>query len=346
MSCGFGAVVLVFLIIDHSLEVEICTVNAEVLSEVELLEEDIREGEAGLVRLRNALDDADLDIVEADGLARVIANQVDEYEKTNTLLSQQQKATSSSNVDSKEALADQEKLNKDIELEIEVAEGQSALSFVGDGNRQYLSGLKLLGKRTLILVDYSASMLSDQIVKIKKLQFEQDLTKKKNAAKWRQAKETVRWLVANLAKGSDFQVLAFNNEAQFLLQDEKNIWISSGDIERIKVLDGRLAEIVPDEGTNLFKAFKAINTLSPPPDNIVLITDGLPTLGAKEPKAALVTHKQRISLFNEALGELPPATPVNVLLLPLSGDKAAPGMYWRLAYSSNGSLLSVASDWP
>ena len=58
MSCGFGAVVLVFLIIDHSLEVEIRTVNAEVLSEVELLEEDIREGEAGLVRLRNALDDA------------------------------------------------------------------------------------------------------------------------------------------------------------------------------------------------------------------------------------------------------------------------------------------------
>ena len=49
MSCGFGAVVLVFLIIDHSLEVEIRTVT-EVLSEVELLEEDIREGEAGLVR--------------------------------------------------------------------------------------------------------------------------------------------------------------------------------------------------------------------------------------------------------------------------------------------------------
>ena len=80
MSCGFGAVVLVFLIIDHSLEVEIRTVNAEVLSELELLEEDIREGEAGLVRLRNALDDADLDIVEADGLAQRITEELDEYE--------------------------------------------------------------------------------------------------------------------------------------------------------------------------------------------------------------------------------------------------------------------------
>ena len=80
MSCGFGAVVLVFLIIDHSLEIEIQTVNAEVLSEVDLLEEDIREGEAGLVRLRNALDDADLEIVEADGLARRITEELDEYE--------------------------------------------------------------------------------------------------------------------------------------------------------------------------------------------------------------------------------------------------------------------------
>ena len=77
MSCGFGAVVLVFLIIDHSLEIEIQTVNAEVLSEVDLLEEDIREGEAGLVSLRNALNEADLEIVEADGLARRITEELD-----------------------------------------------------------------------------------------------------------------------------------------------------------------------------------------------------------------------------------------------------------------------------
>ena len=80
MSCGFGAVVLVFLIIDHSLEIEIETVNAEILAEVNLLDEDIREGEAGMVRLRNALDKADLEIVEADGLARRITEELDEYE--------------------------------------------------------------------------------------------------------------------------------------------------------------------------------------------------------------------------------------------------------------------------
>jgi hypothetical protein len=67
MSCGFGAVVLVFLIIDHSIEIQIQSVNAEVLSEVNLLNEDIREGEEGLVKLRNAISSTDSDIVEAQG---------------------------------------------------------------------------------------------------------------------------------------------------------------------------------------------------------------------------------------------------------------------------------------
>ena len=76
MSCGFGAVVLVFLIIDHSIEIQIQSVNAEVLSEVDLLEEDIREGEEGLVRLRNAISSTDLEIVEARGRARVVTEEL------------------------------------------------------------------------------------------------------------------------------------------------------------------------------------------------------------------------------------------------------------------------------
>ncbi|HBQ41192.1 MAG TPA: VWA domain-containing protein, partial [Halieaceae bacterium] len=59
MSCGFGAVVLVFLIIDHSIEVQSRDLNRDLLSEVNLLEEDITTGEAGLVRLRNALSEVD-----------------------------------------------------------------------------------------------------------------------------------------------------------------------------------------------------------------------------------------------------------------------------------------------
>ena len=52
MSCGFGATVLVFLIIDHSVKTETKDLNRDLMSEVSMLEEDVRDGEAGLVKLR------------------------------------------------------------------------------------------------------------------------------------------------------------------------------------------------------------------------------------------------------------------------------------------------------
>ena len=169
MSCGFGAVVLVFLIIDHSLEVEIRTVNAEVLSEVELLEEDIREGEAGLVRLRNALDEADLDIVEADGLARRITEELDEYEAL--IASIEESGVSDSDAIAK-LQAEINQLEEEIRLLEEASEaeaGRSAREFVGEGNRQYLTGLNLGGRRIAIMVDTSASMLANQLVNVIRL---------------------------------------------------------------------------------------------------------------------------------------------------------------------------------
>ena len=42
--------------------------------------------------------------------------------------------------------------------------GRNLRSFAGDGDRQYLSGLKVGGKRIFLLVDASASMLAEDIV--------------------------------------------------------------------------------------------------------------------------------------------------------------------------------------
>src|SRR6056297_1290420 len=80
MSCGFGAVVLVFLIIDHSIEVESRELNVDLLSEVSLLEEDIREGQENLVALRNSLNETDLAIVETEGRATRVSEEIEEYE--------------------------------------------------------------------------------------------------------------------------------------------------------------------------------------------------------------------------------------------------------------------------
>ena len=84
MSCGFGAVILVFLIIDHSIEVQSKELNQDLLSEVDLLNEDISAGEKDKVRLRNTLSEVSLEVVEAPEGAvdrgREIEQQLLEYD--------------------------------------------------------------------------------------------------------------------------------------------------------------------------------------------------------------------------------------------------------------------------
>jgi len=86
--------------------------------------------------------------------------------------------------------------------------------------------------------------------------------------------------------------------------------------------------------------------LSPPPDNVYLITDGLPTQGSRGAKGATVSGRQRMSLFNDAVRRLPKNVTVNVILFPLEGDPAASGAFWDLAQSTGGSYLAPAPDWP
>ena len=158
MSCGFGAVVLVFLIIDHSIEIQIQSVNAEVLSEVDLLEEDIREGEEGLVRLRNAISTTNLEIVEAQGRARVVTEELDRLE---ALIASLEESDVSETTDLEALRAEINSLQERIQQLREAAEadgGRSAREFQGEGNRQYLTGLKLGGNRIAIMIDASASM--------------------------------------------------------------------------------------------------------------------------------------------------------------------------------------------
>ena len=53
MFCGFGAVILIFLILDHNSNVTPSEQNPDLAAEVNLLREEVNEGELGLVALRN-----------------------------------------------------------------------------------------------------------------------------------------------------------------------------------------------------------------------------------------------------------------------------------------------------
>jgi hypothetical protein len=86
--------------------------------------------------------------------------------------------------------------------------------------------------------------------------------------------------------------------------------------------------------------------MSPPPDNLFLLTDGLPTLGKDNPWGSRVSADKRLSLFREAVKRLPAGLPVNTILFPMEGDPMAAGEFWRLAVDTRGSFMCPSRDWP
>src|SRR5690625_625054 len=79
MSCGFGAAILLFLILDPT-ATERGQQSASALSgEVSLLEQDIVDGREELLQVRNAVDRISLEVVEAQGLADRIQREVDDF---------------------------------------------------------------------------------------------------------------------------------------------------------------------------------------------------------------------------------------------------------------------------
>ena len=344
MSCGFGSVVLLFLIIKHNVDtnVPIPTDTRDQTSEVMLLEEEILEGKRNLAKTRNTISEIDEQLVVAQGMARRIMEKIEE---TRSLADQLTETTSSVELDrlklNIKELEDQKK-----QLQEEVREtGSDARRLVGEGNREYLTGLKLGGKRILILLDVSGSMLDDTIVNIIRIRNMRDGIKR-NAPKWVQTLRMVDWLTARFPRDSQYQIYVFNTETRAVMPGLAGKWLDVSNKAELNSVIEALGKIVPEGGTNLEKAFAATGKLRPRPDNVYLITDGLPTQGSRTVRGATITGKQRLNLFARAVNQVPGNVPINVLLTPLEGDPEAAYRYWRLAMNSNGSFLIPSEDWP
>jgi hypothetical protein len=223
--------------------------------------------------------------------------------------------------------------------------GDKVRTFKGDGDRQYLTGLKVGGRRVLILVDVSASMLDETIINIVRRR-NMDAASKRNAPKWQRTLKTADWLVSNLPPTGHFQMYAFNTSARPLVSGTAGRWLQASSRKNIEAAVTGLHQTVPSSGTSLYRALAVVDKLSPRPDNILLITDGLPTQGKSKPKGTTVTAAQRLKHFDSAVRTLPPGVPVNTILLPMEGDAYAAAAFWKLAVETNGSFITPARDWP
>jgi hypothetical protein len=208
-----------------------------------------------------------------------------------------------------------------------------------------LTGLNLGGRNILILLDTSASMLAEELVNIIRLR-NMDDSVKREAAKWRRTVNTVDWLTAQLPINSEFQLYGFNTEVKPVLKGTEGSWLKVSDKGLLDNVAEALQALVPSGGTSLENAVLSVLEMSPMPDNIFLITDGLPTQGTSPPRSSKVSGRDRMQLFERAIGQLPRSIPVNIILAPMEGDPLAASAYWQLAQLTAGSFLSPSEDWP
>lgn len=337
MACGFGAVTLLFLVLKHDVEA-VETADPNLTAEVNLLREDIRLAEEDLVQLNNSLRKVERQLVETRGLSSRVLRKIDETERELSLLADPEEEIP--------VLRQKVKILEKQTAELEQSgAGEDIRRFVGDGQRQYLTGLKLDGRRVMILLDVSASMLSDSIVNIIRRRNMDDASKR-SAAKWVRAKRAAEWLVAQLPKESQFQIYGFSETAGPILEGTSGQWLDIGDRRQIDKVFAGLEQVAPGGGTSLVHAFMAMDEFERKADNLFLITDGLPTQGEKRPNKATVSGRERAKLFEDAVKMLPGGLPVNVILFPMEGDPKAAAGFWQLALRSRGSFLSPSRDWP
>ena len=338
MACGFGAITLLFLILKHDSSTALEGFAPSNSSELKLLSEDIRIGKKQLINTHNSLEQSQQEIVKTQGLSRRLLGELEEKRKELGIESspEQQVALLRKQVEELERETQELRNNN---------QGQDLITFRGQGDRQYLTGLRLGGNRTLILVDASASMLDDTLVNVIRRRNMSDSVKLKSP-KWKRTVRTVEWLVAQLPRQGRYQIYAFSNQALPSTPGTKGQWLESADQSTAETALKKLRMTIPAGGTSLVNAFAAIKDFSLKPDNVFLITDGLPTRGKTPPKGNTITGKNRVKLFKNAIDTLPSRLPINIILMPMEGDPEAASLFWQLGLRSQGAFLSPARDWP
>ena len=347
ICCGLGAVILLFVIVNAKSSLHRDEVTSDLRGEVNRLEKEVLDGRKDLIEARNSLQKTLEELVRTEGLAPELIKTIEE-KKIEAAQYENNTLASKTHINKLKAdLKSMEETVKRLEAGSKAREdyGEKLRNFPGEGDRQYLTDLKVGGKRIFILVDASASMLDDSIVGVI---FRRNLSDKEKlkSEKWLQTVATIDWLTTQFPQTGQFQVYTFNEVAEPVVAGTAGTWLDAGNVGTLNEVVDRLRKVVPQNGTSLLNAFNAVAEMKPKPDNIFLLTDGLPTMGARKPWGKTVSGKKRLSLFHEATSKLPNRVPVNIILYPMEGDPLASVFFWRLAALTDGSFFCPSRDWP
>ena len=168
ISCGLGAVILLFVLVNAKSAARQDAITSDFRAEVSRMERLVLDGKKHLIEARNSLENNRNELVKMQGLSREI---IEILNKKKVELADSEKKTLAAKAHVNKLKTDLKSLEEDVKRLRAGAKASDELGsklrpFPGQGDRQYLTDLKMGGKRIFILVDSSASMLDETIVGI------------------------------------------------------------------------------------------------------------------------------------------------------------------------------------
>jgi hypothetical protein len=346
ITAGFGAVVLLFMLVSQNALLDSRNVVDNLEAEARRWELRVLTGQRNLVQIKEQLQSQ---LQQWTALLAVRENLTSEIQDTQARLATltEDSAARRAAIERLRAeLAELDKQSQELAAVAEPAEdGERLRSFEGDGNRQYLTGLRMGGRNVAILVDTSTSMLDRTIVNILRRRNMSD-EQQRRSPKWQQVVNTVDWLTTQIAPGTNVQIIGFSDKATWLIPGTEGKWATVNDGTELDPPVAALRASHPQGGTSLHAGFNALKQLDPKPDNIYLLVDGLPTMGDVAPTRQGVNAEDRLDHFRRAIRQLPVGVPINVIMFAMEGDPFAAPAYWELALRTGGSMLAPSEDWP
>jgi hypothetical protein len=347
ITAGFGCVVLLFMLVSANAVLDQRTIVEDREAEARRWELRVLTGQRNLVQLREALEAQVREWTNLLAVRQGLVTQIQDTETQLATLTEDSEARRAAIERLRKELAELNKQSQELVTtqRDESEDATSLRAFQGEGNRQYLTGLRMGGRHVVILVDTSTSMLDRTIVNILRRRH-MTPEQQRRSPKWQQVVNTVDWLSTQIQPGTNVQVIGFTDKATWLIPGTEGQWVTVNDGSELDAPVDALRASYPQGPTSLHAAFNAIKMLEPKPDNIYLLVDGLPTMGDVTPTRPGVKASERLDHFNRAIRQLPVGVPVNTLLFPMEGDPQASPAYWLLAIRTGGSMMAPSEDWP
>ena len=334
MSCGLGAVILILMLVKYQSEQPDLQSSA-LQADIAILETQNQQSQQSVETLQNQSDGMRARIKKLNAQLLGIVADINAKKDAQRSL-QSQLATLQPQADSSPQAppAPVPVVNKNVE--------------------DYLLGLKVEGRKIVILVDSSASMMEERLIDIirRKVSSAQE---RQQSPKWQRTLRIIEWMLVKVPADSDYQLIRFAEKATVV---GGGGWKKGGDAKGISATLAEFKKVLPGGGTNLHAAMSLMRKAASGFTNVYLVTDGLPTLGKPRfssyfsacasivGQAKKISGKCRLKLLDNIVSSYKERASVNVVLLPLEGDSGAAGAFWRWTIASDGLLISPESSWP